>query len=71
MKFSHGYEEIRARDKSPQPAPVDAQGSEQLGTEHDITVLASLAAPNMNDHALAVDIADLQCATSARRAPVA
>src|ERR1700688_4583372 len=26
-----------------QPAPVDAQGIEQLGAEHDITVLASLA----------------------------
>src|ERR1035438_537810 len=32
-----------------QPAPVDAQGIEQLGTEHDITVLAPLAAPDMND----------------------
>ena len=53
-----------------QPAPVDAQGIEQLGAEHDITVLASLASPDMNDHALAVDIADLQvrhfCATCAR-----
>src|ERR1700693_5583098 len=54
---------------APQPAPVDAQGIEQLGAEHDITVLASLASPDMNDHALAVDIADLQvrhfCATCA------
>src|SRR5260370_39849385 len=53
-----------------QPAPVDAQCLEQLGTEHDITVLASLASPDMNDHALAVDVADLQvrhfCATCAR-----
>src|SRR5882762_11949490 len=53
-----------------QPAPVDAQRIEQLGTEHDITVLAPLASPDMNDHALAVDIADLQvrhfCATCAR-----
>src|SRR5437588_360180 len=53
-----------------QPAPVDAQRLEQLGTEHDITVLASLASPDMNDHALAVDVADLQvrhfCATCAR-----
>src|SRR5208282_797851 len=50
-----------------QPAPVDAQGIEQLGAEHDVTVLAS---PNMDDHSLAVDIADLQvrhfCATCAR-----
>ena len=43
-----------------QPAPVDAQGIEQLGAEHDIAVLASLASPDMNDHPLAVDIADLQ-----------
>ena len=53
-----------------QPAPVDAQGIEQLGAEHDIAVLASLASPDMNDHPLAVDIADLQvrhfCATCAR-----
>src|SRR6266852_7590322 len=43
-----------------QPAPVDTQGIEQLGAEHDIAILAPLAAPNMNDHPLAVDIADLQ-----------
>jgi hypothetical protein len=43
-----------------QPAPVDAQSLEQLGAEHDITVLASLASADMNDHASAVDIADLQ-----------
>src|ERR1700730_8771226 len=53
-----------------QPAPVDTQSIEKLGAEHDITVLASLASPDMNDHALAVDIADLQvchfCATCAR-----
>ena len=45
---------------APESAPVDAQRIEQLRAEHDIAVLASLAAPNMNDHALAVDIADLQ-----------
>src|ERR1039458_129591 len=53
-----------------QPAPVDPQSIEQLGAEHDIAVLASLAAANMNDHPLAVDIADLEvghfCATCAR-----
>ena len=53
-----------------QPAPVDAQSIEQLRAEHDIAVLAALAAPNMNDHAPTVDIADLQvrhfCATCAR-----
>ena len=53
-----------------QPAPVDAKGIEQLRAEHDIAVLAPLASPDMNDHPLAVDIADLQvrhfCATCAR-----
>lgn len=43
-----------------QPAPVDAQSIEQLGAEHDIAVFTSLASPDMNDHAPAVDIADLQ-----------
>jgi hypothetical protein len=50
-------------------APVDAQRIEQLGAEHDVAVLAPLATPDMNDHPLAVDIADLQvrhfCATCA------
>ncbi len=43
-----------------QPAPVDAKGIEQFGAEHDIAVFAPLASPDMNDHPLAVDIADLQ-----------
>ena len=55
---------------APQSTPVDAQCIEQFGTEHDIAVLASLAAPDMNDRPLAVDVADLQmrhfCATCAR-----
>ena len=55
---------------APKPAPVDAQRIEQLRAEHDIAVLASLASADMNDHPLAVDIADLQaryfCATCAR-----
>src|SRR5713101_5329434 len=45
---------------APQPAPVDAQCLEQLRAEHDIAVLAALASPDVNDHALAVDITDLQ-----------
>jgi hypothetical protein len=45
---------------APQLAPVDAQCIEQLRAEHDVTVLAALASPDVNDHALAVDIADLQ-----------
>jgi hypothetical protein len=54
----------------PKPAPIDAQRIEQLRAEHDITVLATFSAPDMDDHPLAVDIADLQvchfCATCAR-----
>jgi integrase/recombinase XerD len=53
-----------------QPAPVDAQRLEQLRAEHDIAILAPLASPNMNDHPLAVDVADLEarhfCAPRAR-----
>src|SRR6516165_5719493 len=45
---------------APQPAPIDAQCLEQLRAEHDVTVLAALASPDVNDHALAVDITDLQ-----------
>src|SRR5437660_4854982 len=44
----------------PEPAPIDTQRIEQLRAEHDIAVLATFAAPDMDDHPLAVDIADLQ-----------
>lgn len=45
---------------APQPAPLDGKCTEKLGAEHDITVFAALASPNMHDHALAIDITDLQ-----------
>src|SRR5262252_2154617 len=45
---------------SPQPAPVLAQFLEQLGAEHDIPVFAAFSSLDVNHHALAVDIADLQ-----------
>ncbi len=55
---------------APKPAPVGAQRFKQLRAEHDIPILATLAATDMNDHALAVDIADFQvrslCAARAR-----
>src|SRR3982074_675688 len=35
-----------------EPAPIDAQGIEQLGAEHDLAVLASLASAAVEDHAL-------------------
>ena len=44
---------------APEPAPVDAEGSEQLGAEHDIAILASLASPDMDKHPLTVDVAHL------------
>jgi hypothetical protein len=45
---------------APQSAPVDAECIEQLRAEHDITILAALASSNVYDHALAIDITDLQ-----------
>jgi len=45
---------------SPQPTPMLAQFFEQLGAEHDIAVFAALSCADMNHHALAVDIAELQ-----------
>src|ERR1700685_2671873 len=47
--------------RRPLGAPVRAQRIEQPGTEHDVTVLAPLAAAYMDDHAPAIDIADLEC----------
>lgn len=44
----------------PQAAPPGAQLIEQCRTQHDITVLASLAAAYVDDHPFAVDIGDLQ-----------
>jgi len=44
----------------PPGAPVRAQRIEQPGTEHDVTVLAPLAAVYVDDHALAIDVADLE-----------
>src|ERR1700746_4107468 len=44
----------------PQTTPVVAQFFEQLGAEHDIAVFAAFSSADVNHHALAVDIADLQ-----------
>ena len=37
-----------------------AQGFQQDGTEHDVPILTALAALDVDDHSLAVDVADLQ-----------
>src|SRR5258705_13961059 len=41
-------------------APVHAQRVQQSRAQHHIAVLASLAAADVNDHPLTVDVADLQ-----------
>ena len=45
---------------SRQAAPVLAQFLEQFWAEHHIAICASLAALDVNHHALAVDVADFQ-----------
>ena len=44
----------------PLGAPERAQRIEQPGTEHNVTVLAPLAAAYMDDHAPAIDVTDLE-----------
>jgi hypothetical protein len=39
---------------------MSAQFLKQDGAEHDVAVLATLAALNVRDHASAIDVADLQ-----------
>ena len=43
-----------------EPAPVSAQRFEELRAQHDVSVQAALAFPDMDNHALTVNIADLQ-----------
>lgn len=40
--------------------PLGAECREELGTEHDIAIFAALAAVDVHDHALTVDVADFQ-----------
>src|SRR5215831_9557807 len=42
------------------PAPVVAQRLQQLGGERNIAIAQALTSLDVNDHALAVDVADLQ-----------
>jgi hypothetical protein len=48
--------------------PIAAQDAEQLPGQHDITLLAALAALDPDDHSVAVDVGRLQ-AGHLRRAP--
>ena len=50
-------EEVRLRAH---PAVVLAQGGEQCRAERDLAFVAALAALDPQDHALAIDVADLQ-----------
>ncbi len=43
-----------------QSAPVVAQSFQQDGTEHDVPILTALATLDVDDHPLAIDIANLQ-----------
>ena len=43
-----------------QSAIMLSQFVEQMRTEHHVTVLAALALMNMEDHALGIDVGDLQ-----------
>src|SRR5260370_16592889 len=54
-----------------QATPVVAQGFQQRGAEHDISVLATFPAPDMDDHASAVDIGDLQASQLGASCPCA
>ena len=40
-------------------APISTQRIKQRWAEHDIAILAPLATSNVDDHALAIDVADL------------
>src|SRR5271163_19883 len=44
----------------PEPAPVDTECLQQCRAQHHVAVLASLAAPDVDDHPLTVDVGDLQ-----------
>ena len=43
-----------------EPSPVGPQRLQQRWAQRQVTILASLAVHDMNDHALAVDVGDLQ-----------
>src|SRR6266567_4047645 len=47
-------------DSRPSGAPVLAQGIVQPGAEHDVAVPTSFSALDMDNHAPAIDVADLQ-----------
>src|SRR5208337_1005106 len=42
------------------PTPVDTEQLQQLGREHDLAWEVPLTGANVNDHAWAVDVGDLQ-----------
>ena len=46
----------------PHPAVILAQRPEQIGTERHVTIFAALALADVDEHALAVDVFDLEVA---------
>src|SRR5260370_2960151 len=54
-----------------QPTPVVAQGFQQRGAEHDISVLATCPAPEMDDHSSAAHIWAFQARPPAASCPPA
>ena len=64
--------ECRGRAKSwASVGAGSAQGLQQNGTEHDVPILTALAALDVDDHPLAIDVANLQASHFGARAPVA
>ena len=45
---------------APETSPIDAKFLEHLRAEHDIAVFAAFSSADMNHHAFAVDVAELQ-----------
>ena len=65
---------VAAREQEPFgmcATPIAAQDTEQLLGQHDVALLAALAAFDSDDHAVAVDIGRLQATTSDTRRPAA
>ena len=65
---------VAAREQKPfgmRETPIAAQDAEQLLGQHDVTLLAALAAFDPDDHAVTVDIGRLQTDDLDTRKPAA
>jgi hypothetical protein len=64
-RWAHGHRLCRIADWEqptlwPRRLPPSAQQVEQVWGEHDVTILAAFALLDADDHALAVDVGDLE-----------